>query len=192
MAVVTDGRKKVTGLLTTEDIVEEIVGEIRDEFERPQVYRLTDAIVPEASEFACPDQELLTILRGAVGRLHAARPVFNEETALELVYRREQGLSSAVGYGAAFPHARIERLDRPLVGYTRCPEGVDLKSIDGKPVQMIFVILTPYHEPTAQLGLLSKLARMMLNETLRDRLAQAENREELLEVLRAFEDTVPI
>jgi PTS system nitrogen regulatory IIA component len=110
---------------------------------------------------------------------------------VDLVYRREQGLSSAVGYGAAFPHARLERLDRPLVGFSRCPEGVDLKSIDHKPVEMVFVILTPYHEPTAQLGLLSKLARLVLNPTLRDRLTEAQNQEELLEVLRAFEDTVP-
>ena len=192
LAVVTDGRKKVLGLLTTEDIVEEIVGEIRDEFERPPTVRLTDAFVPSSSELDCHDADLLTLLRRGVERLHAARPVFDAAAALNHVYDREKGLSSALGHGAAFPHARVQHLDRALLGFTRCPEGMDLKAVDGKPVQMVFLILTPYNEPTSQLNILSKLARLVMNPTLRDRLLDASTPEEVLEVLRAFEHTVPV
>jgi CBS domain containing-hemolysin-like protein/mannitol/fructose-specific phosphotransferase system IIA component len=191
MAVVTDSRRKVTGLLTTEDIIEEIVGEIRDEFERPPAVRLTDAIVLPACELHCQAEDLLAVLRSGVERLHAAHPFFDAAAALDQVYERERGLSSGLGNGAAFPHARVQRLDRALVGFTRCSEGLEWKSVDGKPVELVFLILTPHHEPTAQLNLLSQLARLVMNPTLKDRLLEVATPEELLEVLRAFEDAVP-
>jgi CBS domain containing-hemolysin-like protein/mannitol/fructose-specific phosphotransferase system IIA component (Ntr-type) len=191
IAVVTDSRRKVSGLLTTEDIVEEIVGEIRDEFERPPTVRLTDAFVPGASELDCRDRDLLTLLGKSVGRLHASHPVFDADVALNQVYTRERGLSSALGHGAAFPHARVARLDRALLGFTRCPEGLDLKAVDGKPVRIVFLILTPFQEPTSQLSILSRLARLVMNATLRDRLMDSTTSEEVVDVLRAFEHTVP-
>jgi len=132
------------------------------------------------------------VLRGAVERLHAAHPYFDAASALDQVYRREQGLSSGLGHGAAFPHARVQRLDRPLVGFTRCAAPMEWKSVDGRPVELVFTILTPYHEPTAQLNLLSQLARLVMNPTLKDRLLEAREPEELLEVFRAFEDAVPV
>ncbi len=50
LAVVLDKRKKVTGLISMEDVVEEIVGEIRDEFERPPRASLAPAFVAEACD----------------------------------------------------------------------------------------------------------------------------------------------
>jgi mannitol/fructose-specific phosphotransferase system IIA component (Ntr-type) len=59
-------------------------------------------------------------------------------------------------------------------------------------VRLAFLILTPYHEPLAQLALLSKLAKLVMNTPLRERLLEAENVEEVREVIRAFDETIPL
>jgi mannitol/fructose-specific phosphotransferase system IIA component (Ntr-type) len=57
---------------------------------------------------------------------------------------------------------------------------------------MAFLILTPYYEPVAQLALLSKLAKLVLNMPLRERLLEAVSSEEVKEVITAFESTIPL
>jgi len=192
LAVVLNKRKKVTGLLSMEDVVEEIVGEIRDEFERPPRAALAAAFVPEACDLGVAAVDRYELVRAAVGRLHAARPVFKLEDAVEQVYQREKGLSSALGYETAFPHARIQSLGSPLFTFLRCRDGIDFRAPDGRPVRMAFLILTPYHEPLAQLALLSKLAKLVVNTPLRERLLEAESAEEVREVITAFEETIPL
>jgi len=192
LAVVLNKRKKVLGLLSMEDILEEIVGEIRDEFERAPRVQLSSAFVPEACELHMCAQDRTEFLRTAVARLHAARPIFNLNDAVEQVLAREKGLSSALGHEAAFPHARIQSLHDSLFSFLRCDEGIDFKAPDGKPVRMAFLILTPYYEPVAQLTLLSKLAKLVLNTPLRERLLEAESGEEIKEVIAAFEENIPV
>jgi CBS domain containing-hemolysin-like protein/mannitol/fructose-specific phosphotransferase system IIA component (Ntr-type) len=192
LAVVLNKRKKVLGLLSMEDILEEVVGEIRDEFERPPQVLLSRAFVPEACDLHCCAPDRSEFLRSAVARLHKARPTFNLNDAVEHVLLREKGLSSALGHGTAFPHARIQSLPESLFTFLRCDEGLDFKAPDGRPVRLAFLILTPYYEPVAQLTLLSKLAKLVLNTPLRERLLEAESSEEVKEVITAFEDTIPL
>jgi CBS domain containing-hemolysin-like protein/mannitol/fructose-specific phosphotransferase system IIA component (Ntr-type) len=192
LAVVVSKRRKVVGLIALEDLLEEIVGEIRDEFERVPDIRLSSAFVPEACELDVEAGDLFEVLRHGAQRLHAAHPVFDAEDALEQVYQREKGLSSALGHETAFPHARIQSLARPLFTMLRSREPMDLKAPDGKPVRLFFMILTPFAEPAAQLRLLSQLARLVLNVSLRERLLEAVSRDEISEVIGAFETTIPL
>jgi mannitol/fructose-specific phosphotransferase system IIA component (Ntr-type) len=191
LGVVLNKRKKVTGLISMEDVVEEIVGEIRDEFERPPRAQLSTTFVPEACDLEAAAVERFELLRSAVRRLHAARPVFKLAEAMDQVQSREKGLSSALGHETAFPHARIQSLGYPLFTFLRLREGIDFRAPDGKPVRMAFLILTPYHEPVAQLALLSKLAKLVVNAPLRERLLEARSLEEVREVITAFEETIP-
>ena len=192
LAIVEDEHGNVAGLLTMEDVVEEIIGEIRDEHEKVPAMKLSELTVLEASRFDCRCPDLPSLLRDCLLRLHAARPVFDFQTALERLVLREKGMSSALGHEAAFPHARLDRLERPLISFSRYPEGAPFNAPDGRPVRLVFTILTPFNEPTAQLRILSSLARLVVNPTLRQRLLDATTPEELWEVLAAFEGTVPL
>ncbi|MBN2553587.1 MAG: DUF21 domain-containing protein [Spirochaetales bacterium] len=198
LAIVLDHRGRVVGLLSAEDIVEEIVGEIRDEFERRPPLRLAECFVPEACDLDLaadrgPDQiEPQEAIGRALERLHASRPEFDRREAFDELVRRERGLSSGFGHQSAFPHARIRGLERPVFSFCRRPAGMRFASPDGLPVRLLFLILTPYHEPAMQLALLSKVARIVSNPSLRDRLLEAVSVEEVGEVITVFDESVPL
>lgn len=72
---------------------------------------------------------------------------------------REQLGSTGLGNGFALPHARIEELDRFLGLFVRLAKPVAFDAIDGKPVQLIFVLLIPAGETTSHLAPLAAISR---------------------------------
>jgi PTS system nitrogen regulatory IIA component len=121
-----------------------------------------------------------------------ARPVGGTTKTDEELMRRERGLSLGYGHQSAFPHARIRDLKHPVFTFCRRLAGMRFAAPDGLPVWLLFPILTPYHEPATQLALLSKLARIAGNPSLRDRLLEAVSVEQVREVVTVFGESVPL
>src|ERR1051326_178286 len=67
------------------------------------------------------------------------------ETALILssVNEREPLGSTGFGQGGAIPHGKIEGLSRIYGLFARLGEAVDYKAIDGRPVDLVFLLLSP-------------------------------------------------
>jgi K+:H+ antiporter len=77
----------------------------------------------------------------------------------EAVHAREETMGTGVGEGIAIPHARLEGLQRPSVFFGLSKEGIAWDAIDGRPAQLVFLVLTPADEGDAQLEILSSIAR---------------------------------
>jgi PTS system nitrogen regulatory IIA component len=78
------------------------------------------------------------------------------ETAL---LAREQLGSTGLGAGFALPHARIEGLDAYLGLFVRLAKPLDFDSIDGKPVQLVFVLLIPSETAISHVAALAAISR---------------------------------
>jgi PTS system nitrogen regulatory IIA component len=72
---------------------------------------------------------------------------------------RERLGSTGLGAGFALPHARIEGLDRYVGLFARLAKPVDFDSIDGKPVQLVFVLLIPAESETPHVAALAAISR---------------------------------
>lgn len=57
--------------------------------------------------------------------------------------QRENAMGTAIEEGIAVPHARLAVLKRPIIIFGRSLVGIEWNSPDGKPTQLIFLILTP-------------------------------------------------
>jgi PTS system nitrogen regulatory IIA component len=66
--------------------------------------------------------------------------------AAELLRREELG-STGIGEGVALPHARIDRIDRPYGVLARLHRPVAFNAVDGMPVDLVFILLTPEAGP---------------------------------------------
>lgn len=99
----------------------------------------------------------------------------NPAMIFEEVWERERIIGTALGGGFAVPHARLTGIRTPTVVAGKSRDGVDFNAMDGAPVQVVFMILTPQHDMGAQLQILADIARIFTNPAARAAALKAEN-----------------
>jgi len=84
------------------------------------------------------------------------------------LFARERLGSTGLGQGAAIPHGRIKGLKDAIGAFVRLANPVPFDAPDGKPVNLAFVLLVPEQATEQHLQILSELAQMFSDDTLRD------------------------
>ncbi len=102
----------------------------------------------------------------------------------EAVWAREQIIHTGLGDGMAVPHARLKELDKPLVIMARSERGIDFDAADGKPANLICLLLTPQRDDHAQTELLSMFARAFHDAASRQAALEARTFNEFIAALR--------
>ena len=86
-----------------------------------------------------------------------------------LIAREKLG-STAMGFGVAIPHARIEGLERIVGFFARLERPVDFDAADGESVDLVFVLLAPEDAGADHLRALAKVSRALRDDALRGKL----------------------
>jgi len=186
-ALVTDAAGAWTGFITLEDVLEELVGTIRDEFEEEEPVRLADSLSAERIQLDIEAASPVAAVAAALARIADVPP-----QVLQLV-RGEAGdrlPATYLGQGIGLPHARVAGLARPFVMILRSPSGIPFEGTQEKG-QLLFVLLTPAGQPRVHQGLQTIIATLLHeSEYVRERLLTADTAEEVLEVIRTGEQAV--
>jgi PTS system nitrogen regulatory IIA component len=91
----------------------------------------------------------------------------------DALFDREKLGSTGLGYGVAIPHGRIKAIKEPLCAFVRTAQPVAFESPDSEPVRLVFAMLVPEHATEAHLEILSELAQMFSDATMRASLLAA-------------------
>ena len=83
-----------------------------------------------------------------------------EQISAEILKREELG-STGTGGGVAIPHARIQGLHRSFGILVRLSKPIDFEAIDGRPVNLVFLLLLPANPVGEQLKALASVARKL-------------------------------
>ncbi len=83
-----------------------------------------------------------------------------EHLASELLKREALG-STGTGDGVAIPHARIQEIMKPFGVLAKLKQPIDFDAIDGKPVDLVFLLLLHATGESGQLGALASVARKL-------------------------------
>ena len=89
------------------------------------------------------------------------------------LFAREKLGSTGLGQGIAIPHGRIKGLKQAAGAFLRLSTPVPFDSPDGRPVNLLFVLLVPEQATEQHLQILSELAQRFADTPFRDALLAA-------------------
>jgi fructose-specific phosphotransferase system IIA component len=108
--------------------------------------------------------------------------------AINDVVEREKVMSTGIGNGVAIPHAYTDGVDRLVAGFYRTEEGVDFEALDGRDVDLLFIILGPKESRRDHIKVLAKISRLLNHDDFREDLRNAPDPDAVLGVFRRFGD----
>jgi PTS system nitrogen regulatory IIA component len=113
-----------------------------------------------------------------------------QDEVVNILLEREKLGSTGIGDGIAIPHGKIGGLSRIVMTFGRSGRGIDFNSMDGKPVNLFFLLMAPENSAGQHLKALAKISRMLKDDQFRKNLADASDTDELHQViLRKDEET---
>jgi nitrogen PTS system EIIA component len=139
-----------------------------------------DAIVPEVSATSKEGviRELVESLRAA-GYFKGA----DAEDVVRAVLKREQIASTGIGRGVAIPHAKHTSLAQPIGTVALSRAGVLFDSVDGEPVHIFVLLVSPQDQPGNHLRALENISRSLREDSFVRSLRAAATKEKVWSVL---------
>jgi PTS system nitrogen regulatory IIA component len=107
---------------------------------------------------------------------------------VDALLERERLGSTGFGNGVAIPHAKIAGLSTIYGLLVRLSEPLDYKAIDGMPVDLAFLLISPPDAGAAHLKALAALSRTIRNGSTLEKVRGARSRDALAAVLMATEE----
>ena len=109
------------------------------------------------------------------------------EEIREAIISREKIMSTGIGQGLAIPHGKTDGVTQNYAAFARLKEPIEFNSIDSKPVQLIFLMVSPYSDQRSHIRLLSRVSTLMNYDDFRSNLLIVPNQEDLVELFKQKE-----
>ena len=107
----------------------------------------------------------------------------DERRLFDRLLERERLGSTGIGGGIAIPHGRMSSLSEPRGLFARLAHPIDFDSIDERPVDIVFLLVAPEGAGADHLKALARIARMLRDHELANKLRDARDAEAIYAVL---------
>lgn len=109
--------------------------------------------------------------------------VKDKEKLLQDVKAREDLVTTGVGYGVAFPHAKTSAVKGIVIAFGHSAQGINFDAMDHKPVNLFFLIAAPEDAIGAHLNVMARLSFLMKSESNRQKLMDATSQGDVLALM---------
>jgi fructose-specific phosphotransferase system IIA component len=89
----------------------------------------------------------------------------DQESIVKAIMKREDLGSTGIGRGVAVPHTKHPSVSRLVGTVAVSPVGIDFESLDGDPVQLFFLLVSPPDRPGDHLRALENISRQLRDES---------------------------
>ena len=145
--------------------------------------RITELLKPESIDLNAAPKDKNDTIRQAVALMAKSGNISNIEAYTKQVMAREEESTTGVGEGIAIPHGKCDAVTRPGLAAMIIRDGVDYDSLDGEPVNVLFLIAAPNTKDNVHLDVLSKLSVLLMDEDFTAALKAAKTTDEFLKVI---------
>jgi PTS system nitrogen regulatory IIA component len=122
-------------------------------------------------------------LAAAAGRLTGLAP----KAIVASLNSREKLGSTGFGNGSAIPHGKIEGLDRVVGYFARLDQPIEFQAVDGEPVDLVFLLLSPPDAGADHLKALASVSRTFRDRQILAKLRGARSKDALFALLAGEE-----
>ncbi len=145
--------------------------------------KICDLLSPERiiSSLKADDKE--GVINELIDLFKDSNDVTDVNMVRKAVLEREKIMSTGVGKGFAIPHAKTNAVKEIVVAFGKSDKPISYESLDGQPVNLVFLIIARENMVGPHIRLLSRISRMMNKEDFRRALAEAKNSEEILKII---------
>lgn len=139
-----------------------------------------ETIAPELQAKTKPEaiEELVALLQKTRRIAKANAPAIRQA-----VERREEMGSTGIGHGVGVPHVKQGAVRKIVGAFGRSSHGIEYHALDGAPVYLVFLIVSPQEEVRSHLEALRKISSLAKDEDIRRFLRNAKSADEIAELM---------
>lgn len=123
-----------------------------------------------------------------LGQIAGGRLGFDPGAIVDSLVERERLGSTGFGRGVAIPHGKVEGLAAIYAMMVRLAEPIDYKAIDGRKVDLVFLLLSPPEAGAQHLKALAAISRTVRSDATLEKMRGARSRDALAAVLMAADE----
>lgn len=138
-----------------------------------------DLIFPEL-----PGGDAGSVLHAFAERVAALGYVGDADRLYDKLMEREKLGSTGIGSGVAIPHCKMRGLDRAVVAVAATRRPVDFGAVDGEPVRLFFLVISPHDTPAVHLQVLAAISKWVKADRHVPRLLEMTDRQAIYDFLR--------
>ncbi len=187
LALVVNANGEWTGILTFEDVVQEIIGNMGDEFDRARAgefVSLVDALSPGRIVLGLRADSMTEAVQEFLASIPREELPLDATAISRIVMQRRKFMPMYVGNGLAIPHGRLDGIQRPVLAFARCDEGIPVENTNER-ASLIFLLLTPSRSAGLQTRLIANINGLFKSEYVSERLRKAQTPDAVIEAIHA-------
>lgn len=144
---------------------------------------LTQILQPDCIKVPVENRDKEVVITELVDLLDAKGLLLDRDAVLDAVMTRERIQSTGTGAGIAIPHGKCDAVKELVMAIGIAHEPVEFNSIDGKPVTILFLLVSPTDQTGPHIQALATISKLMLNEEFRQELERVTCSDEVYELL---------
>src|SRR5687767_2992241 len=136
--------------------------------------RLTEILKPQNIKVPLTSTTKTDAIGELVSLLAENKAITDAKKVLDSVLDREATRTTGIGNGLAIPHGKCTGTGHLTMAIGRPATPIDFQSIDGRPVNVIWLLTSPPDQTGPHIHALARISRLMTIDRFRQSLVAAE------------------
>jgi len=145
--------------------------------------KITEFLTKKTIDIDLKATDKKRVIEELVNLLVKEKQVKDLEKAVASILEREKIGTTGIGQGVAIPHGRVDEVERLVGAFGISKRGIDFDALDGEPVHLIFLLLSPPESGGQHLRALSKISRLFKDKFFKQMLLEAKTVDEVFKIL---------
>ena len=144
---------------------------------------LTHILQSKCVKVPLEGQDKESVITELVDLLDTNGMLIDKGMVLDAVFTRERTRSTGIGSGIAIPHGKCKAVKELVMALGLVREPIEFDSVDGKPVKIIILLVSPADQTGPHIQALASISRLLLDEQFKNSIEGATSSDEAFGLL---------